>query len=73
LRDQFEHRAASLIITVRYVQILFEEEGMTFTEFVLDERLFQARKNRKFRACFGASPSEIREAQRRNAQWLPLD
>ena len=77
-------------LSPRYVQILFEEEGNTFTEFVLDERLFQAHKmlassrscgrkisdiayscgfgdvsyfNRKFRARFGASPSEIRDAQ----------
>jgi AraC-like DNA-binding protein len=31
-------------VSPRYVQMLFEEEGMTFTEFVLEERLAYARR-----------------------------
>jgi AraC-like DNA-binding protein len=31
-------------LTPRYVQMLFEEEGTTFTEFVLEERLVHARR-----------------------------
>jgi len=35
---------SSRALTPRYVQMLFEEEGATFTEFVLEERLVHARR-----------------------------
>jgi AraC-like DNA-binding protein len=80
-------------IGARYLQRLFEAEGTTFTEYVLEERLARAhgllsdprqvaRKvcavafdvgfgdlsyfNRTFRRRFGAAPSEIRAAARRD-------
>jgi AraC-like DNA-binding protein len=79
--------AAAHRLTPRYVQMLFDSEGTTFTEFVRDERLARAYRillsprsgerkiadialacgfgdistfNRRFRARFGASPSDIR-------------
>ena len=36
--------ATSHRVTPRYVQMLFEDEGTTFTEFVCDERLAQAHR-----------------------------
>ena len=74
-------------VTPRYVQILFEEHGTTFGEFVTERRLDVARSmlrspryagwsiagiafeagfrdlshfNRRFRRCFGITPSEFR-------------
>ncbi|HEX4159512.1 MAG TPA: helix-turn-helix domain-containing protein [Rhizomicrobium sp.] len=81
-------------LTPRYVQMLFEYESTTFTEFVLEERLALARRllasprstgrkiadiafdcgfgdisyfNRKFRARFGATPSDLRNSRHRGA------
>jgi len=78
------------------VRKLFEEEGSSFSSFVLAERLLGARRmlvdrryanlniaqiahengfgdfsyfNRVFRRHFGATPSDFREAARR--EWLP--
>jgi AraC-like DNA-binding protein len=75
---------------------LFEEEGSSFSSFVLAERLLRVRRmlvdrryanlniaqiahengfgdlssfNRVFRRHFGATPSDFREAARR--EWLP--
>jgi AraC-like DNA-binding protein len=77
----------------RYVQRLFEAEGVTFTEYVLGERLARAYRllsdpryvsrkicavafdvgfgdlsyfNRTFRRRYGAAPSEVRAAARRD-------
>ena len=36
--------AARHRLPVRYVQRLFEDEGITFTEFVVEQRLLQARR-----------------------------
>jgi AraC-like DNA-binding protein len=76
-------------LTPRYVQKLFEEEGITFSEFVLRQRLARAHGmlndprfaeqtissiafaagfgdlsyfNRAFRARYGATPTDVREA-----------
>jgi len=81
--------AARHRVTARYMQMLFETDGTTFTQFLRDERLAHAcrllsnprwrdRKiveialacgfndlshfNRAFRACFGATPSDVRAA-----------
>jgi len=81
--------AARHRLTTRYMQMLFETEGATFTQFLRDERLARAYKllssprwrdrkiveialacgfndlshfNRAFRACFGATPSDVRAA-----------
>jgi AraC-like DNA-binding protein len=83
-------------ISSRYVRKLFEEEGSSFSSFVLAERLRGVRRmlvdrryahlniaqiahesgfgdvsyfNRAFRRHFGATPSDVREAARR--EWLP--
>jgi len=82
--------AAQHRVTPRYLQMLFESGGTTFTEFVCEERLSRARRmllsprstgrkiadiafdcgfgdisyfNRKFRARYSTSPSEIRVAE----------
>ncbi len=87
--------AASHGISSRYLRKLFEEEGSSFSSFVLAERLIRARRmlvdlyyahlniaqiahengfsdisyfNRAFRRQFGATPSDFREAARR--EWL---
>jgi AraC-like DNA-binding protein len=87
--------AASHGISSRYLRKLFEEEGSSFSSFVLAERLMGARRmlvdlyyahlniaqiahengfgdisyfNRAFRRQFGATPSDFREAARR--EWL---
>jgi AraC-like DNA-binding protein len=87
--------AASHGISSRYLRKLFEEEGSSFSSFVLAERLIGARRmlvdryyahlniaqiayqngfgdisyfNRAFRRQFGATPSDFREAARRD--WL---
>ncbi len=79
-------------LTPRVVQMLFEEDGTTFTQYVLSERLAQARRmltsrryddrriaeiafacgfgdisyfNRKFRACYGETPSDVRNGNNR--------
>jgi AraC-like DNA-binding protein len=78
------------------VRKLFEEEGSSFSSFVLAERLRAVRRmlvdrryvhlniaqiahesgfgdvsyfNRAFRRHFGATPSDVREAARR--EWVP--
>ena len=83
--------ARSLGVTPRYVHLLLEETGKSFTHHVLARRLetaaallrdprWQARRisdiaaeagftdlsyfNRSFRRCFGAAPSDVREAAR---------
>lgn len=80
-------------VTPRYVQLLFEAEGMTFSEYVVEQRLERAYRtlmdkrfaewtigaiafevgfsnlsyfNRVFRRRYGATPSDVREAARRN-------
>jgi AraC-like DNA-binding protein len=80
-------------VTPRYVQMLFDVDGMTFSEFVVEQRLAQAYRmltdalflassisaiafevgfsnlsyfNRTFRRRYGASPSDIRNASRRD-------
>jgi AraC-like DNA-binding protein len=85
--------AALLAITPRYVHLLLEETGKSFTRHVLEKRLEKAavllrdprwrrRKiadiateagftdlsyfNRTFRRHYGATPSDIREAERRS-------
>jgi AraC-like DNA-binding protein len=90
-----EDIAARHGISSRYVRKLFEDEGSSFSLFVLGERLQRVRRmlvdrryahlniaqvahengfgdisyfNRAFRRHFGATPSDIREAARR--QWL---
>jgi AraC-like DNA-binding protein len=90
-----EGLAARHGISSRYVRKLFEEEGASFSTFVLAERLHGVRRmlvdrrhahlnvaqiahengfgdvsyfNRAFRRHFGATPSEIRDAARR--EWL---
>lgn len=82
-------------ISSRYVRKLFEEEGWSFSSFVLAERLLRVHRmlldrryghlnitqiahetgfgdisyfNRAFRRQFGATPSDVREAARR--EWL---
>ena len=82
-------------ISSRYVRKLFEEDGSSFSSFVLAERLVRVRSmlvdrryahlniaqiahengfgdvsyfNRAFRRHFGATPSDFREAARR--EWL---
>lgn len=84
--------AAQHGITPRYLNMLFEDEETTFSEFVLAQRLTQARRllsdprfkarsissiafgvgfgdlsyfNRTFRRRFGMTPSEARDAARR--------
>jgi AraC-like DNA-binding protein len=81
--------AARQQLTPRYVQKLFEAEGITFSEFVLGQRLARAYGmlsdsryaqrtissiafaagfgdlsyfNRAFRARYGATPTDVREA-----------
>lgn len=83
-------------ISSRYVRKLFEEDGSSFSSFVLAERMRGVRRmlvdrryahlniaqiahesgfgdvsyfNRAFRRHFGATPSDVREAARR--EWLP--
>jgi AraC-like DNA-binding protein len=90
-----EGLAAQHGISARYLRKLFEEDGSSFSVFVLAERLFRARRmladrryaqlniaqvahesgfgdvsyfNRAFRRHFGATPTDVREAARR--QWL---
>ncbi|MGY8660840.1 AraC family transcriptional regulator [Bradyrhizobium sp. UFLA05-109] len=87
--------AASHRISSRYLRKLFEEEGSSFSSFVLAERLIGARRmlidryyahlniaqiahengfndisnfNRAFRRQFGATPSDFRDAAKR--EWL---
>jgi len=81
-------------ISSRYLRKLFEEEGSSFSWFVLTERMVRVRRmlvdhychlnvaqiahengfgdisyfNRAFRSHFGATPSDLREAARR--EWL---
>lgn len=82
-------------ISSRYVRKLFEEDGSSFSTFVLAERLLRVRRmlvdrryahlniariahesgfgdvsyfNRAFRRHFGATPSDFREAARREWQ-----
>lgn len=82
--------ANSVGLSPKQVQRLFERSGVTFTEFVLEQRLLSARRllsapagrhgkigtvaynvgfgdlsyfNRSFRARFGVTPSEWRDAQ----------
>jgi AraC-like DNA-binding protein len=89
-----ERLAAHHGISARYLRKLFEEDGSSFSSFVLAERLRRVRRmladrryahlnvahvahengfgdvshfNRAFRRHFGATPSDIREAARR--QW----
>jgi AraC-like DNA-binding protein len=84
-------------ISSRYVRKLFEEQGSSFSSFVLAERLLRVQRmlvdrryahlniariahengfgdvsyfNRAFRRHFGATPSDFREAARR--EWLSL-
>src|SRR5262245_28692318 len=79
-------------VSPRYVQMLFQTEGTTFSKFVLGRRLVQAHRllgdprcagwtitaialeagfgdlstfNHAFRRAFGASPSSVRAAVRR--------
>jgi AraC-like DNA-binding protein len=90
-----ERLAAHHGISARYVRKLFEEDGSSFSSFVLAERLRRVRRmlvdrryahlniaqiahengfgdvsyfNRAFRRHFGTTPSDVREAARR--QWL---
>ena len=87
--------AASHGISSRYLRKLFEEEGSSFSSFVLAERLIGARRmvvdryyshltiaqiahengfgdisyfNRAFRRQFGTTPTDFREAAKR--EWL---
>lgn len=80
-------------LSARYVQLLFEDDGTSYTDHVTERRLGAARArlehplaghwriadiaftcgfgdlshfNRQFKARFGASPSDIREAARRD-------
>ncbi|TMJ46600.1 MAG: helix-turn-helix domain-containing protein [Alphaproteobacteria bacterium] len=82
-------------ISSRYLRKLFEEEGSSFSSFVLTERMVRVRRmlvdrryahlniaqiahengfgdisyfNRAFRGHFGATPSDFRDAARR--EWL---
>jgi AraC-like DNA-binding protein len=82
----------------RSIQMVFEAEGTTFTDFVLDQRLARARRmlsdprlagqkistvafdvgfgdlsyfNRVFRRRFGATPSELRAENSREAKSSP--
>ncbi len=79
-------------ITPRYVQALFADEGATFSQFLLDERLARVHRvlrnpmhaprrtsdiafdagfgdlssfNRAFRRRYGATPSDVRGAAKR--------
>jgi AraC-like DNA-binding protein len=79
-------------LSARYVQLLFEEQGTTFSEYLIERRLASAYRlltalpseartiaaiayeagfsnlsyfNRTFRRRYGATPSEIRKASRR--------
>jgi AraC-like DNA-binding protein len=79
-------------VTPRYVQMLFEADGKTFSEYVIEQRLARAHRmladtgfgyftisaiafevgfsnlsyfNRAFRRRYGATPSEVRAAGRR--------
>ncbi|HSC17515.1 MAG TPA: AraC family transcriptional regulator [Rhizomicrobium sp.] len=83
--------AARFRLTPRYLQMLFESEGTTFTEFVREQRLTRAYRmlasgwighgkiadialacgfgdisyfNRKFRARYGTTPSDVRDRSR---------
>ena len=83
--------AAYFRVTPRYVQMLFESEGTTFSQFLRGERLVRAYRmlssprhgekriveiayncgfgdvsdfNRRFRARFGATPSDVRSGKR---------
>jgi AraC-like DNA-binding protein len=84
--------AARLGVSVRYVQRIFEESGLTFTAYLTEQRLAAAYKalrrapadvpvstiafdcgfadvshfNRSFRQMFGCTPSDVRNAARRN-------
>jgi len=82
-------------VTPRYVQMLFESEGRTFSEYVLEQRLVSAHQlisdiglaaqtisaiafhvgfsnlsyfNRSFRRRYGMTPSDLRDACRRDRQ-----
>lgn len=84
--------AARQGVSPRYIHMLFETEGVTFSEFVLDKRLASAHRmlinalhhdwrvsaiafavgfgdlshfNRSFRRRYGAAPSDVRAAARR--------
>lgn len=88
-----EEIAAKRGISSRYVRKLFEEDGLSFSAYVLAERLSRARRmladrryrhlsiaqlalecgfgdisyfNRAFRRRFGETPSDVREAARRD-------
>jgi AraC-like DNA-binding protein len=85
--------AARQGVTPRYVQMLFEQEGMTFSRYVLATRLASTHRmlrdpcsagrtitaiafaagfsdlshfNRAFRHAYGATPSDVRAAARRD-------
>jgi AraC-like DNA-binding protein len=89
--------AALLGVTPRYVHLLLEETGKSFTHHLLEQRLEMAvallrdprrygsrisdiaveagftdlsHFNRSFRRCYGATPSDVREAAMRAGQNL---
>jgi AraC-like DNA-binding protein len=56
--------AAHYGLSPRYIHMLFEGEGTTFSTFVREQRFGDlSHFNRSFRRRFGASPTEVRLAR----------